>query len=66
MQVGTEASRYIGVFGWKTTSSGRMMLLSEGRPDGMTGRPDGWEQRTDERPVEMTRLSGRLAGNQNL
>jgi hypothetical protein len=42
MQTGTEAFRYSGGFGWKSTSSRRMMLGLSGRPDGMTLRPDRW------------------------
>jgi hypothetical protein len=42
MQAGTKASRYKGGSGRKSTSSGRMMLWSVGRPDGMARHPDGW------------------------
>jgi hypothetical protein len=41
MQAGSEASRYSGGSGRKSTSSGRMMLCLSGRPDGMARRPDG-------------------------
>jgi hypothetical protein len=42
MQAGTEASRCRWVSGRKSTSYGRMMLWSVGRPNGMTRRLDGW------------------------
>jgi hypothetical protein len=41
MLAGTEASRYSGGSGRDDTSSGRMEQWIDGRPDGMTLRPDG-------------------------
>jgi len=43
MQAGIEASRFKGVSGRKSTSSGRMMLWSIGSLDGIACRPDGWQ-----------------------
>jgi hypothetical protein len=37
-----EAFRHRGRSGRESISSGRMMLYSDGRPDGLTRRPDGW------------------------
>jgi hypothetical protein len=42
MQAGIEASRFRGVSGRKSTSSGRMMLWYVGRPDSMVRCPNGW------------------------
>jgi hypothetical protein len=36
-------ARHRGRFVLESTSSGRLMLWTAGRPDGMTRRPDGWQ-----------------------
>jgi hypothetical protein len=43
MQAGTESFRYSGGSGRKDTSSGRMEQLTDGRPDKMVRRPNGWQ-----------------------
>jgi hypothetical protein len=38
-----EASRHRGMSRWESTSSGCMMLWTDGRPQGMTRCLDGWQ-----------------------